>query len=309
MEQRVAPVLERYGYMVTPNDEYEDPDTGKSREIDIHALSMRSLYRREFQDLFNVVILGACRNNELPVVAFSSRNFGLASINELPVAGYPQTIAHDEGTERLDSYLSLDDRLHFYTAKRVATQYCRLAHRSGVFVADHGDLYSDLDSLVKAVAANIADWKVPDSRLPELDLSGTEDDVNLAVIFPVVIFAGDLYECWQTKTKVHIRPVNHVVFLRRISARGLKGEFFVDFVRESYLRKFLSLIDREVDWLERRLRSKRVLLRQNVMRELREATASLHLASGNIPLAMRAATAAPLADVERNVDVDLTAGQ
>jgi len=51
MEQRIVPVLGRHGYFVTPNHEYEDPDTGKSREIDIHALNLVSLYRRDYDDL------------------------------------------------------------------------------------------------------------------------------------------------------------------------------------------------------------------------------------------------------------------
>jgi hypothetical protein len=47
LEQRVCPIIEKYGFLTTPNEPYQDQDTGKSREMDVHAVKLNSLYRDE----------------------------------------------------------------------------------------------------------------------------------------------------------------------------------------------------------------------------------------------------------------------
>ena len=76
---------------MTPNHVYEDPDTEKSQEVDIHALSVRSVFRKKFNDLFSPTFLVSCKNNHLPVVLFSHRNDleGVSGMTPFANAGYP----------------------------------------------------------------------------------------------------------------------------------------------------------------------------------------------------------------------------
>ena len=84
-----------------------------------------------------------------------------------------------------------------------------------------------------------------------------------------MVLAGELYECRKVKNDVDIRPVNHAVFMRRVQSRTVKGAFFVDLIRESYLNRYLRLIKKEFEEVEKRLRRRRKLLRKSVARQLR----------------------------------------
>ena len=275
MEQRIVPVLGRHGYFVTPNHEYEDPDTGKSREIDIHALNLVSLYRRDYDDLLTSTILASCKNNHLPFVLFTHANMlrGVDAAMSIPKTGFPLEVERSGSSDSIETFLRLGNYHHYYSVHRVASQYCRLKEtkqgKNVDYMADHGDLHDDLDSLIKAVNAEILEYKPLPSYLNSLNLKEEEDDINLVLIYPVIIFAGEMYECRQTKQGVIIRASNHIVFVRRVKSRVIKGEFFVDFVRESYLNRYLTVIQREFETIEKRLRSNRKLLRKNVMREMR----------------------------------------
>jgi hypothetical protein len=71
IEQRVAGVLAKHGYYVETNPAYPDPETGKSREYDISAISAVRLAKKRMDFIFPVVV-SECENNEHPVVFFST---------------------------------------------------------------------------------------------------------------------------------------------------------------------------------------------------------------------------------------------
>ncbi len=113
MEQRIAPLFERRGYYVVRNQEYEDPDTGKSREIDIHALRLVSLYRADYDDLLNSTIIASCKNNHLPIVLFSHHNplRGMDRAMDIPKAGFPLTVRlGDDDEESIETFLQKSSR-------------------------------------------------------------------------------------------------------------------------------------------------------------------------------------------------------
>ncbi|SRR6266404_592505 len=90
MEQPLCPLIERRGDLVTPNHECQDPDTGISREVDIHALTNVSLYRNTFNDIFTSTLLVACKNNHFPVVTLAHHNYARwIPVNSVSKAGFP----------------------------------------------------------------------------------------------------------------------------------------------------------------------------------------------------------------------------
>ncbi len=289
MEQRIAPLIERRGYYVMRNEEYEDPDTGKSREIDIQALRMVSLYRAEYDDLLSSTMIASCRNNHLPIVLFTHRNplRGIDRVMDVPKAGFPSTVQLDGGGEEsIETFLDLGKKHHFYTIPRIARQYCRIkttgSGKSAVYTADHGDLHSDVESLIKAVNAAILEQEPDATYLKEVaSRTGVDadDGINLNFIYPMVIVAGDLYECRQSKAGVRIDECNHAVFIREIKSRVIKGEFCIDFVRESYVKSYLSKLDREFRYFEKRLKTHRTRLRKDVIREIRNLARELPAAA------------------------------
>jgi hypothetical protein len=286
MEQRIAPSLEQQGYFVTRNLEYEDPDTGKSREIDLHALRVVLLSRPRLQDLLTQTVIASCKNNHLPIVLFTYSNplRGIIEVMEIPKVGFPLTVKTKDEIESIESFLNLGRSHHFYGASHVARQYCRIketkAGTQATYMADHGELQSDIDSLIRAVNAEILDFKQDPEYLREFRSShSSENDINLNFIYPVVILAGDMYDCRQTRKGVTIKPSNHILFVREVKSRSIKGEFCVDFIRESYLGRYLAHIDLEFEFIEKRMKANRRRLRREVAREIRD----LPVEETNIP--------------------------
>src|SRR2546425_936430 len=60
-EQRVVPLLEKYGYKATPNDVFEDPETGEAREIDVVAISGKRIGQRGYDFVFPILLI-ECKN-------------------------------------------------------------------------------------------------------------------------------------------------------------------------------------------------------------------------------------------------------
>ncbi len=53
LEQRVEPILTEAGFYVQMNAAYADPETGKSRELDISAISAISVFKFLRKNLFS----------------------------------------------------------------------------------------------------------------------------------------------------------------------------------------------------------------------------------------------------------------
>lgn len=61
LEQRVEPILTKKGYFVQTNPVFPDPETGKSREIDISALFAIQVYKKGYNFIFPT-LLCECEN-------------------------------------------------------------------------------------------------------------------------------------------------------------------------------------------------------------------------------------------------------
>jgi hypothetical protein len=67
LEARVEKYLsDKWGAFVEANASYQDPDTGKSREIDIHAIGGSIAGPGEYDYLFPVMLV-ECINNPQPI--------------------------------------------------------------------------------------------------------------------------------------------------------------------------------------------------------------------------------------------------
>ena len=67
MEQHVATQLERLGFQVTTNFAVEDPDEGKSREMDVRAVKRVAVAEQEKIAAF-VELIVECKNTSNPFV-------------------------------------------------------------------------------------------------------------------------------------------------------------------------------------------------------------------------------------------------
>ena len=71
LESRLEQVLVSRGYYVDANDAYPDPTTGKSRELDLMAMTARKL-SRDYDFVFTVLLI-ECFNNPQPLVLLTKK--------------------------------------------------------------------------------------------------------------------------------------------------------------------------------------------------------------------------------------------
>ena len=72
LEQRVERVFAEEGFKVLTNPVYPDPETGKTREIDIVAFSVNGVFDKGFNAILPV-LLCECENNSQPIVFFTKK--------------------------------------------------------------------------------------------------------------------------------------------------------------------------------------------------------------------------------------------
>jgi hypothetical protein len=162
-EQRIVPLLERHGYKATPNDIFEDPETGEAREIDVFAISGERISARGYDFIFPLLFI-ECKNLVAPLIFFTQDEIPITELaGDVQVAGIPLEIEYKGEIVSITDYLDVEKFHHYYRRRRLSTQFCCVyeKEKSGKrrWIAGHdingiGNLYQRLViPLLKAVEA------------------------------------------------------------------------------------------------------------------------------------------------------------
>lgn len=281
LEHRICPVLEKYGYYVETNIQFEDIDSGKSCEFDVEAYRKLELAPSDqFPDTVSALLLVSCKNNHFPVVGFTRKNVAFPRTEDEVIAsiGYPLVIPRHKNRPT-ELFFNLGDFHHYFHNPYIARQYCMITKRKksvpkdkknrGVFKADHADLYDDIYKLSKVIHA-LEQVDIGNKRKQAAQVRDDKElyNIDFILIYPIMLFGGELYECRFTQHRFDVFRTDHVLLWQNISSKNLKGAYFIDMIEESYLPKYLKKIDNEMKELKRRFIEKLPLLRESVFKEL-----------------------------------------
>jgi hypothetical protein len=256
-ELEIARRIESYGFFVTPNYNFEDHDTGQSREIDIHALTAEAVAFQRYEFLYPL-LLASCKANEDPYVFFTRDNI-LSKIQlqvDPPLSGIPATIVNGEG-ESLPAadFFRLEEFLHIAGAERISSQFCQLTRRGDKWAISQAPVVESIViPVIKALAREISDHNSKTGE-PTPD----ENDSNYQIYYPVIIVRGPLFEYYVPAEggTPEVSPNRHIVFFRHYQSSTLQGEFAIDVIHETFLEEFLDLIAREGKKFANRIRRHR----------------------------------------------------
>lgn len=252
VERHVELLLEDHGYYVQTSPAYPDLYTGKSRELDIQALSAWEVAGEE--EFIWSVILCECINNPQPMLFFPRHTFSATTseADDVKLSGLPTQILDRDGEEEygiaLTEFLRFQE-FHHYAEVPIATQYCSFTKKrnSSEWVAQHPDDYHDIfATLIRATEVEIdhhyGGWEV------------TEDEpINLQVYYPLLVVQGELFTAVDTDGSIALEQADHVQFsLEHFSTRH-HAAYRVDVITEPYLHNYLELIDREMKRVAYRL--------------------------------------------------------
>lgn len=259
LESRLERLLVARGYSVDANDAYPDPTTGKSRELDLAAITARRL-SRDYDFVFNVLLV-ECVNNPQPLVLLTKQpQVGFLFHEDLRLAGLPAKL-FDRRTgrwSRLQEALHLE-KFHHYHASRVATQFCSFAKKAGndwmaLHEGPHFDAFSKLcDAVDHFQNKHFTSWRFAD-----------KESVNVEFYYPVLVVQGELLEGRVQKTGVTLRTARHLQFRRTAIRRSEAIAYQIDVVQEKQFSRFVAMLEKELELIVRRLKARSAVIRDSV---------------------------------------------
>ena len=144
-EQKLALVLEKSGWVVTPNVSFEDQDTDTSREIDLEAIEALPISQKRREYLFSIIGVSAKRNT-FPYVFLTREALEPGTIlgEHVIFSGFPLTIADDSVERSIQDFLGLSRISHHAHFHRYGTQFCMVKPKGKKWQASHERIYDDL---------------------------------------------------------------------------------------------------------------------------------------------------------------------
>jgi hypothetical protein len=273
LEARTEALLrEKLGY-VQANASYQDPETGKSRELDLYAMSAHRCGPGKVDFIFGVLLI-ECINNPQPMALLTKEPLvPFLHHEEIKIAGLPAKIKPRQGAAR-GRWQTLMDFLdaetwHHYCKGRIATQYCSFVEKGGgnqrAWMATHeGGQFDAIRKLCDAAdyyrQKHFRSWRFAEN-----------EPINLEVYYPVVVLQGELLDARAGKRSVGLRKAKHLQ-LRRSTATA-KGEvdYQIDAVQEKALPAYLDLVVKELEKAARLMRRRHAVVQTSLEAIVREA--------------------------------------
>lgn len=274
LEQRVESVLQERGYYVTANAAYPDPSTGKSREIDIDAITAFKI-SREYDFIFSK-LLCECENNKQPIVFFIKESpVSFLYHEEIKCAGLPVQFLTErfpigKATKKESNYeyIGLSDFLNFkkyhhYCKGLISTQYCTFTRKdsSKPWVAFHEDTqHNSLTDLIFSLEASIEDY-YKNYSTPDKD---EVDQVNIEIYYPLLILQGTLYVASVAEKELKLVKSEHIQYRKEYFSKDTHDTYQIDVITESFLPKYLDIVEKEMEKAKNILRRKKKIVRQSL---------------------------------------------
>lgn len=264
LEHRIEQILSEKEYYVETNTVFPDPETGKSREIDIEAISVVRIYKEGYNFVYPFLIC-ECENNAQPIVFFTKESeIAFMHHKEVKISGMPVKFWQEDGYISFSEFAGME-KFHHYCKGAISTQYCtfQLKKDKSSWMALHSEEQHDtFNSLIKALEYEIADhydgWVLPDKIY--------EKDINIQVYYPLVILQGQLYSATLKNKRFILRKAKHIQFRKElfISRINKVETYQIDVISEEYMRDYLKIIDYEMERVKKVFQRKKPNVRISI---------------------------------------------
>lgn len=259
IEQRVVTILESRDYFVQTNPIYPDPETGKSREIDLDAIDAISIYRQGDHILFPNIIC-ECKNNLQPVVFFIRESqIPFLHCMEVKFSGFPTQIWNKKEYIDLTEFLVLGD-FHHYCTDWISTQYCTFQFKKSKDKNDWMAIHSDEQHISFNSLINYLEYQIEEqySLWDELD-EFDKEEVCIQLYYPLLILQGDLYSAYLKNNRLYMKKSDHLQFRKQLynKEEDIVETYQIDIITEDYLERYLDIVDDEIDKIKKILQRKR----------------------------------------------------
>lgn len=244
-EGRVAKVLIDNQYFVQPNVAFQDPETKKSRELDVYANYRASHFRSEFKIFVTTRLAVEVIHPPQPIVFFGGRSMNLSPL--LEKMRFASTPIYDPRKEHFVGQLQINS-FHGVTIPSRSTQYCSFSkkkpgdHKTPTeWMASHSD---DLHDTFKKLL-QFTDLKMIEQKDAFLHL---EDNIVRLIFFqPLLVVQETIFLAEGLKRSVRLKKVPHVVFEFNYHYSDQPSTILIDVITERYLPSYLNIIKDEAE--------------------------------------------------------------
>jgi len=242
LEYRVESYLRKLNWYVEANSAYEDPETKKSREVDLYALTALPLNLQDHQDRLFSSVLVECVNAPQPIALITKKPVVREwAVEDIKVALDPNAVTIDGSDDQVSTLELLKiGSYHHYCTGRIATQFCSFKQKSDrdrQWMAWHDEThFGAFNSLVKAL----------EYRFSQIEKrSGTY--INWEFVHPVVVLQGDLLDVrCSGGGSVSARKAEHLKYRRTVIWNGEERGYIIDVVKEKAFPRFLAMLETEL---------------------------------------------------------------
>ena len=269
LEYRLETILIENGYYVEANSAYPDPGSGKSREIDLYALTGQN-FSRDYDMLFNALII-ECIKNPQPIAFLTKEpQFAEMYLGSLKLAGLPVKIylgGKEQVWESLRDYIHME-KFHHYCKGRVATQFCSFTKKKSKkneWMAQHEGVHFDVfKKLCHAVDfyvdEHFGSWLLQDG-----------EPVNIEIYYPIVVVQGELIDVRTAEQSLSLIKTDHIRYYRTAIHTGEATNYHIDVVTERYFSDYLRLIEDEIELIIKRMKRRKKKVRQSIDKIVKKA--------------------------------------
>jgi len=263
LELRLESVFSDHDFHVRMSPAYPDEVTGKSRELDIYAMSALSCGPGDSDFLFPVVLC-ECINNPQPLVFFGSNSDSVFSDHsKVMLSGVPtmvlDNLPEEDSWSRLSEFLKCDTYHHHCTGP-FYTQYCSFQRKrqNQEWMASHNDEHHEIfNTLTMAVESeareHFENWSFREAL-----------DINLQIYYPLVVVQGEILDAEIREGNLTLEPTDHVLYRRDHHSSQRQGTYQIDVITEAYLPDYLETIESLSKTMARRMKRNRVRIRSSV---------------------------------------------
>lgn len=242
LEHRVAKILRNYdpGPDVEIGAAYPDPESGKSREIDVLADFYESVVRKpDISVMVTVTLVIECKNNSGPFVLIGDRKDS-SFLRDFMVMTY-DPFALRFSRSKYHQFEFEADMLHLNGLPThgdfVGRQLLRMNRQNGTWKADNNGVY---DSILYPLAKA---WKYHREYLEREKEDSPEEHwqyPGIRFILPVIVTSGPIYTVDATDDDLKINTVKWATIKRTFHSKDLDGELWADIVPFSGWKEYLD---------------------------------------------------------------------
>lgn len=242
LEQRVYQLFENNGLEAQINVPFSDPDTGKSREIDV--VGSEGNFAKSTERIADPwvwrEIIAECKNTTNPFVVVGRRTNDTSNhCKNWYSPGFDPLKLGWRGVYGTANVLGFQGlKSGPFQDGFKGNQLVRLNRHSGKWKADNQGVFDSIFyPLVKATTAHMAD----DNEEPD------DETPTFSFFFPILVTSGAVYRVEVGTESPSVERVGWVPLVRAFKENKLSGEFLIEVVELAHLESYIrTRVDRTI---------------------------------------------------------------